>query len=299
MPRLKSIDQIINMARQGAMRTIAVAAAHDEDVLLSVDMAAKDGLCKPILIGNREQILGILPAAEKYCIVDAKTDEDCAKTAVKLVREGQADCLMKGFLPTGVLMKAVLNKEQGIRGQRLLSHCMIYEVSTYDRLILNTDGGINVAPNLEQKADILENAAVVLKKLGYDCINAACVCGAETVNDKIIATVDAAALCNMQHRYSTYNMNIIGPVGLDLAISKAACKHKHYQAQGAGEADILLFPTYEAGNCMGKTLTYFANAQSCGIVVGARVPIVLVSRADTAQTKRASIALGCVIGGLE
>lgn len=294
---LQRIDDILQMAKNGSTRTIAVAAAHDLDVLTAVDAAAKDGLCIPILVGHSEEIIKLLPQAGAYEIIDADSDVDCAKKTVELVRQGRADCLMKGFLPTGTLMHEVLNKEEGIRTERLLSHIMLYEASAYGRLLLNTDGGINVAPNLKQKADILENAAITLKALGYEKMTAACVCGAETVNEKIPATVDAAALCEMTERYKPYNLTIIGPVGLDLAISKSACAHKHYNRQGGGEADILLFPTYEAGNCMGKTLTYFAQAKSAGIVVGARVPIVLVSRADTAETKKASIALGCVVGG--
>ncbi|MDO4565501.1 MAG: phosphate acyltransferase [Clostridia bacterium] len=294
---LFTIDQIIERARAERTQTLAVAAAHDEDVLTAVDLAAKDGLCRPILIGVRDEILRLLPAAAEYEIIDADSDEDCAKKAVALVRNGVAGCLMKGFLPTGALIKAALNKEEGIRTERLLSHVMVYEAAGYGKLIFNTDGGINVAPNLEQKAQILENAAIMLKALGYESMTTACVCGAETVNEKIQATVDAAALAQMTDRYKAYNMRIFGPVGLDLAISREACRHKRYTAEGAGEADILLFPNYEAGNCMGKTLTYFAKAKSAGVVMGARVPIVLTSRADTAQTKKASIALGCIVGG--
>ncbi len=293
---MQRISEILELAKRGKTRTLAVAAAHDSDVLTAVDAAAGQGLCKPILIGRRDEILSLLPSSS-YPIIEADDDAACAAEAVKLVRLGQADCLMKGFLPTGTLIHAVLDKKAGIRTERLLSHVMIYETEQYPKLIFNTDGGINVAPDLAAKADILENAASMLKALGYKSMTAACVCGAEQVNPKIPATVDAAELVKMTDRFSPYNLTVIGPVGLDLAISEAACAHKHYREQGGGEADILLFPTYEAGNCMGKTLTYFAKAKSAGVVVGARVPIVLVSRADTAETKLASIALGCAIGG--
>lgn len=293
---MRSISEIIELAKKGEPRVIAVAAAHDKDVLTAVDTAAKAGLCKPILVGNGTAIKELMPDAA-YPIMEAETDEDCAQIAVKLVRDGAANCLMKGILPTSTLIRAVLNKENGIRSGKLLSHVMAYETDIYDKLLFNTDGGVNVAPTLEQKADILENAAKMLSSLGYKTMTTACICGAEQVNPKIPATVDANEIAAMTDRFTPYGMTIIGPVGLDLAISKAACAHKHFEQAGGGDADILLFPNYEAGNVMGKTLTYFSGAKSAGVVVGAKVPIVLVSRADTAETKMSSIALGCVIGG--
>ncbi|MDO4542995.1 MAG: phosphate acyltransferase [Clostridia bacterium] len=296
---LNRIEQILQRARQERSRTLAVAAAQDIYVLTAVNLAAKDGLCIPILTGKRDEILRLMPEARRYEIIDCDSDEASARTAVSLVKNGRADCLMKGLLPTGTLIKAVLNKEEGIRTDRLLSHVMVYEAKSYPKLIFNTDGGINVAPNFEQKVQILKNAALMLKALGYESMIAACVCGAETVSEKISATVDADKLSKMEGEFSEYNMKILGPVGLDLAISTEACRHKRYEKEGAGRADILLFPNYEAGNCMGKTLTYFAGAKSAGIVMGAKVPIVLVSRADTAETKMASIALGCIVGGRE
>ena len=147
----------------------------------------------------------------------------------------------------------------------------------------------------EQKEVILENAAEALKKLGYEKIFASCVCGAEVVNPKIVAMTDAQTLAGMD-KWKEYDMDVIGPVGLDLAVSPEACAHKHFAAPGAGEADILLDPTYEVGNAMGKALTLFAGAKNAGIVVGAKAPILLVSRADTAEAKLASIALGCLLG---
>ena len=192
-------------------------------------------------------------------------------------------------------MRAVLNRETGIRKGALLSHLMFYEVPGYPKLIVNTDGGLNTAPTLEQKEVILENAAQALKTLGYEKIYASCVCGAEVVNPKIVAMTDAQALAGME-MWKEYDMDVIGPVGLDLAVSPEACAHKHFTAPGAGEADILLVPTYEVGNAMGKALTLFAGAKNAGIVVGAKAPILLVSRADTAEAKLASIALGCLLG---
>jgi phosphate butyryltransferase len=296
---LTSIEAIVAKARGGKAGTIAVAAAHDEDVLGAVTRARKENVARAILVGDAARIKGILAGlgedAVDYEIVAAESDAACAKAAVALVNEGKADFLMKGLLATADLMRAVIDKESGLRTGRLLSHVMLYEVAAYPKLLALTDGGMNTYPDLAQKADILENAAATLKALGYGRIVAACVCGAETVNPKIQATVDAEALCTMTERWGSYGMTVLGPVGLDLAISRAACRHKKFEAAGGGEADILLVPTYEVGNGIGKAMTYFAGAKSAGIVVGAKVPIVLVSRADDAQTKLASIAFGAVV----
>ena len=208
--------------------------------------------------------------------------------------EGKANFLMKGLLNTPDIMRAVLKPEAGLRTGRLISHVMMYEPKGH-RMMGLTDGGMNTFPDLDKKAEILENAAKVFKALGYDEINAACICGAEVVNPKIQSTVDAQALSEMTERWAPYNMNVYGPVGLDLAVSEAACRHKHYEAKGAGQADILLVPSYETGNGIGKAMSIFGGAMNAGIVVGAKVPIVLVSRADSAEVKLASVALGAVV----
>ena len=157
------------------------------------------------------------------------------------------------------------------------------------------NGGVNTFPDLEKKADILENAAMCFQALGYETINAACICGAEQVNPKIQSTVDADALAHMTDRWAKYHMNVCGPVALDLAVSPEACRHKHYSAPGAGMADILLVPNYEVGNGIGKAASLFGGAKNAGVILGARVPIVLVSRSDSAYSKLASIAAGSVL----
>lgn len=281
-------------------RTIAVAAAHDEDVLKAVSMARKQGIAQGYLVGNAEKIQEILVSLgenpQDFTIVQADSDTEAAKLAVAAVRAGQAHFLMKGLLGTADLMRAVIDKEEGLRTDRLISHVMLYEVPGKKMLAL-TDGGMNTFPDLPKKAEILENAARVLKALGYEAMNAACVCGAEVVNPKVQSTVDAKELSAMTDRWAPYNMNVFGPVGLDLAISVEACHHKRYTAPGAGEADILLVPTYEVGNGIGKAMSLYAGAKNAGIIVGAKVPIVLVSRSDSAESKLASIALGALTAG--
>ncbi len=296
---IKTIDEILKRAADASGRRMAVAAAHDKDVMEGVCEAHRMGIAESVLIGDAGKIEDIVAAeglSGEFEIIDSSGDTESSRIAVELARTGKVNCIMKGLLATADLMKAVVNKETGIRTERLISHTMFYELSSYPKLLLCTDGGMIPAPNLEQKADILENAAITMKNLAYEHINAACLSGAETVSAKIQSSVDAVKLSEMKERWAKYDMNVIGPVGLDLAISPEACAHKHFSAPGCGEADILLVPTYEVGNAMGKALTYFAGAKSAGIIVGAAVPIVLVSRADNAETKLASIALACIAG---
>ncbi|WP_458863053.1 phosphate acyltransferase [Acidaminobacterium chupaoyuni] len=296
---IKNLSQLTQEAQKGKTMRLAVAASHDEDVLKAVSQARALGLCSAVLVGDgakTREILARLGESEAdYQIIEAQTPAECAALAVAQIRGGNADFLMKGILGTADLMRAVIDKEHGLRTGRLISHVMLYEMPNFDRILYLTDGGMNTYPNLEQKADILENAAHVCRAMGMEKTYAACVCGAEVVNPKIQATVDADALAHMTERFEPLGLHVEGPVGLDLAISPEACHHKGYAGEGGGKADILLVPTYEVGNGIGKTLTYFANAASAGIIMGATVPIILVSRADTAETKRNSIALGCII----
>ena len=295
---MKTISEIMQHAAGMGSGKIAVAAAHDDAVIQAVAEARRQNIAQAVLVGDAEKIsamlteLGESPA--DYEIVAAEDDVDCAKKAVACVVEGRAGFLMKGLLGTATLMRAVLDKEVGLRTGRLISHVMLYEPRGHKMMAL-TDGGMNTFPDLEKKAGILENAAIVMKALGYETINTACICGAEVVDPKIPSMVDAQALTEMTERWAPYNMNVYGPVGLDLAVSKDACHHKKYTAAGGGEADILLVPTYEVGNGIGKAMSLFGEAKNAGIIVGAKVPIVLVSRSDSAETKLASIALGAVV----
>ena len=295
---MRTIAEIIEAAQGYASGRIAVAAAHDADVLKAVVEAKRRRIAEPILVGHGDAIRSILGELGEnpsdYEIIQADTDVDCAQKAVECVSAGKANFLMKGLLNTPDIMRAVLKPEAGLRTGKLISHVMMYEPKGH-RMMGLTDGGMNTFPDLDKKAEILENAARVFKALGYDEINAACICGAEVVNPKIQSTVDAKTLSEMTDRWAPYHMNVYGPVGLDLAVSEAACRHKHYEAKGAGQADILLVPSYETGNGIGKAMSIFGGAMNAGIVVGAKVPIVLVSRADSAEVKLASVALGAVV----
>ena len=203
---------------------------------------------------------------------------------------GEADYLMKGILNTTDFLRAVVHSELLTGG--LLSHVMIFEFSTYHKLLYISDGAMNPAPDYEKKRVILENAARLLQLIGYQTINAGILSGSEVVSEKIPSTVDAKMLASLD--WSRYNMTVFGPAALDLCISREACAHKKYTAPGAGDADLLIMPNYETGNAFGKSLTYFAHARTAGIVLGARCPIVLVSRADPADAKLTSLALGAI-----
>lgn len=290
-----TLNEFVERA-QGLNLRVAVASAHDEDVLESLVAAKEKGICSALLFGKAEQIrkiLNHLGANESgFTIVEPEggSDEACARAAVAAVVNGEADYLMKGILNTTIFLRAVVHSDL-LRGA-LLSHVMLFEFPAYHKLLFITDGAMNPAPDVEKKRIILENAARLLHLIGYNTINAACISGSEVVSEKIPSTTDAQSLASLD--WSRYHMTVFGPVALDLAISPAACAHKKYNAAGAGDADLLLMPNYETGNCLGKSLTYFAQARSAGLVVGARCPIVLVSRADPADAKLTSLALGAI-----
>lgn len=296
---IKNFNELLSEVKRNKTMRLAVAAAQDKDVLEAVNSAMDMKLIEPILVGDEVVIKNIMSdmniSADDFKIINEPDLIQSAKTAVSLVREGKADFLMKGLLQTADIMRAVLDKENGLRTDSLISHVMVYQTASYPKLIYLTDGGINIAPDLEQKVKILENAILVCKAMGLDRIYTAVLAGAETVNPKIPATVDANALTNMKDKWDAINTVVEGPVALDLAISKQACEHKAYKGEGGGKADILLVPYYEVGNALGKSLTYFADSKSAGVIMGAKTPIVLTSRADTSETKLLSIALGSII----
>ncbi len=291
----RTLNDLVDQAR-GLHLRVAVACAHDAEVLESLILAREKGICSALLFGKAETIralLGSLGADESgFTIVEPEdgSDEACARAAVRAVEQGEADYLMKGILNTTVFLRAVVHSDLLLGG--LLSHVMFYELNGYHKLLSLTDGAMNPAPDLSAKRILLENAARLLQLIGYESINAACISGSEVVSEKIPSTTDAKALSELD--WSAYHMTAFGPVALDLAISPEACAHKRYTAAGAGNADLLLMPNYESANCLGKSFTYFAGARSAGLVVGARCPIVLVSRADTADTKLTSLALGAL-----
>jgi phosphate butyryltransferase len=296
---IKNFEELIEIARQQPKMTLSVAAAEDDEVLLAIDAARELGIVDAILVGNKEKIEEIAKNADiditQYEIVNCKNPIEAARTAVTLVSQGKADFLMKGLIGTADILKAVLDKEIGLRGKGLLSHVMAYSMDTYHKMLFLTDGGMVTYPDLGQKVQLVNNAVAVVKALGVKPIHVVPVCAVEVINPDMQATLDAAALSKMNQRGQIKDCIIDGPLALDGAISKEAAKHKGINSPVAGEADILLVPNIEAGNLLGKSMTYFANAKSAGVIMGAKCPIVLVSRADTHEAKLYSIALGCLV----
>ena len=297
---IKHINEMLSKASEGKIMKLAVAAAEDTDVLEAVKQAVDAGVIEPVLFGDEKEIRRISEEVglnlEGVQVISCDDLTASARAAVQSVSEGRADFLMKGLVDTAILLKAVLDKEIGLRTDRLLSHVMMYEPEAYHKLLFLTDGGMNIAPSLEEKKMIVHNAVQAAAALGISPVKVACITAKEKVSEKMEATVDAAALKDMQQN-GVFGANVMveGPIAFDLAVSEEACIIKKYNSPVGGDADVLLVPTIEVGNGIGKTLTYMAKAPSAGVIMGAKTPIVLVSRADSAEAKLNSIALGSII----
>ena len=276
-------------------REAVVAAAHDEHTLQAVFAARRDGLIRPILVGRRNEIRSIARSLGEELspeqIVDAQDDLECAARSVALIREGNGDILIKGMLQTGTLLKAVVHRETGIRASQVMSHVAILDVPRYHKLLFITDGGMVVAPNLEQKGHILKNAVDFCRFLGYERPKAAALCAVETVNPAMPETGDALSLKEAGERGEFGPCIVEGPISLDLATDREAALVKGYHSPVAGDADILLVPAIAVGNVLGKALYGLAGGQMAGVVLGAAVPITINSRGATPEEKYYSILL--------
>lgn len=297
---IKHLSQLMELAKQGTPQRLVVIAAEDDEVLSAVIEATQEGIIQPILVGQAEKIsqllIGLKADPSDYTIIPADSLEESALAGLELFKSGQADFIMKGLIDTSILLKNVLNKEYGLRQEGLLSHVMVYEYERYHKLLGMSDGGMNIAPDLEQKKQIVDNAIRVFHALGYEKINVGVLTAKEKPSEKMPATMDAKALSEMEW---PEGVTLAGPIALDLCLDKASAEVKNFQSPVAGEADIIIVPTIEVGNALGKSITYIGGGESAGIIMGAKVPIVLVSRADTAETKLYSIALGKMISQYE
>ena len=296
---IKRLEELIQLATTKEKKVLSVAVAQDNIVLRAVAQAVKLQIVDAILVGDEDKILEIALSEnldlKNIRIVNEKNIIRAASKAVELVTNGEAHFIMKGMIGTSDLLKAVLNKEANLRGKGLLSHVMVYDVPSYHKLLFLTDGGMVTCPELKDKIEIINNAVEVAHALLIDIPKIAPICAVEIVNPSMQATIDAASLSLMNKRGQIKGCLIDGPLGLDNAISKEAAEHKGIISDVAGDSDILLVPNIEAGNFLGKSLTYFAKAESAGVIVGAKCPVVLVSRADSAKSKLYSIALGAVV----
>ncbi|MCU5328117.1 MULTISPECIES: phosphate butyryltransferase [Bacillus] len=290
------LEHLIDQAAGQPKKTVAVAVAEDHEVIEAVAKAIKLQLAQFRLYGNQEKIMGMLQehglqTSEYIEVIAAASSAEAAELSVKAVRNGEADVLMKGNIPTANILKAVLNKEWGLRKGSALSHVAAFEVPNYDRLIFVTDAAMNIAPDVTQKAAIIQNTVEVAQAIGIDLPKVAPIAAVEVVNPAMQATIDAAMLTQMNRRGQIKNCVVDGPLALDNAVSQIAAEHKGIVSDVAGKADILLVPTIEAGNVLYKSLVYFADAKVGAMIAGAKAPIVLTSRADSAETKVYSLAL--------
>lgn len=302
---MKHIAELIDKAASLGIRSLAVAAAQESSVLEAVVDAWKARIAKPILVGEPEAIRAAAAAAtdgkgvdiSAFEIVPARGYQGAAAAAVELVRSGKAEFLMKGVLDTSILLKAVLNRETGINAGKLASHVAVMEVASYHKLFIVTDAAMNIAPDIPAFADIIASAVQVANSLGVQMPKVAALAAVEKVNpDKMPCTVTASILTQMNRRGQIKGCIVDGPLALDNAVSAESARIKGIVSDVAGDADILLVPDIEAGNILYKCLLDLAGAKGAGVVMGAAAPIVLTSRADTAETKLASIALAALSG---
>ena len=285
------------LSRCAALEPVPTAVAHpcEATALAGAMEAADKGLIVPILVGPVEKIHEIARTngidLRQIRVVDAPHSHAAAAKAVELVRQGQAELLMKGSLHTDELLGAVIAKDTGLRTGRRISHVFIMDVPTYHKVLTVTDAAINIAPTLEDKVHIVQNAIDLLVSLGVARPKVAILAGVETINSKMTSTLDAAAMCKMADRGQITGAVLDGPLAFDNAISAQAARMKGITSEVSGDPDILLAPDLEAGNILAKQLSFLANADSAGLVVGARVPIILTSRADSVRSRIASCAV--------
>lgn len=292
----KNFDELIEKVKGfPSLRRMAVVAAGEEHTLEAVLNARKEGIVRPILIGDEEKIREILgglgetvPDEDIYHEADPA---EAARKGVALVREGQADFIMKGFVDTAVILKAVVDKQNGLGKGGVMSHFTMFAVPGYHKILVPVDGGMVTYPTLEQKKAIIENTVDTLVSMGYECPKVGVLTCVEKVNPKMPETLDAAELARMNRDGEIKNCIVEGPISYDCAVDKEIAKLKGYESQIAGDVDVLIVPNIHAGNIMGKMLTCTCHAKMAGFVVGAKCPIVLTSRGSSAEEKYLSIVV--------
>lgn len=296
---LLSLNQIAESVRNAEKKKLVVVAAEDEYVLDAVKRAVQDNIIEPVLVGDTDLIKKI--AGEIHFdltnveMIHERKPSKSAQIAVKLVNTGSGDILMKGQIPTATMLKAVLDKENGLRSGDLLSHIAFFETKYYHKLISVTDAAMNINPDLNDKISIINNAVEAYHRLGVECPNVAVIGAVESVNPKMEPSVHGALLSKMAERKQITGCIVDGPMALDIAVSKEAAGHKSIKGVVAGNADILLTPDIYCGNVLYKSLNFLGGAVSAAVIMGASIPIVLTSRADTEISKYMSIALAAAM----
>lgn len=299
MVAINKLSDFIQLAKRKPINKIAVAAAEDEDVLTAVLSAKEEGIIEPILVGDKEEILRIADSIgfvlNNTEITDCKNSVESSRIAVELVKMGKADILMKGLTKTSDLMRAVLDKQIGLTTGQLISHVAFFQSPYYHKIFCVTDAAMNIAPNLEEKVQILNNAINACHKIGIKTPKVAVAAAVETVNSKMEATLHAARLKELSSEGFINECIIDGPFAVDIAFNKEAAHHKNINSDVAGDCDIILVPDIEAGNMFYKALNFLGGAKCSAIILGASAPIVLTSRSDNKESKLLSIALAALI----
>ncbi len=293
---IKNFDQLIDQVKgYPAMKRMVIAAAGEEHTLEAALHARKEGIARPILVGDKEKIKEILSKLNEEVpeedIYDAADNVEAATKAVALVREGKGDFLMKGYLDTAVILKAVVNKETGLGKGGVMSHFTMFELPNYHKILVAVDGGMIPYPTLEQKKAIIENSVDVLHTYGYEMPKVGVLACVEKVNPKMPETIEADALAQMNHNGEISGCIVEGPISYDCAMDKDIAELKGYKSQVSGDVDVLVVPNIHAGNILGKTYTVTCKARMAGFIVGAKCPIVLTSRGSSADEKYMSIVV--------
>lgn len=295
----RNLDELVQAATSQGPTRIAVAAGHDPDVIEALKQAQEIGLAEGILVGDGKKIRSMTQAIgfelSDHQLIDEPDDAKAARKAIDLIRQGEAKLLMKGKINTAALIRAVLDREAGLRTGRLLSQVIVFQVPGFDRLMVMTDAAINVAPTLAQKAEISRNAIEVAHAIGIPEPNVAILCALEFVNPDMPATMDAAALTLMNRRGQLTGGYVEGPIALDVPLSQFAASRKGIESPLVENTDVFIAPDIEAANILYRAILYFAGGESGGIVMGAKVPLVLLSRAESPETKICSMAIGTLL----
>ncbi len=290
---LKSIDDLRVLVQNVNRKKMAVVFAHDDHVIEAIKEACELGVVEPILIGKGEEIQELVKTfnlKKPYQIIDEPDPEKASILAMNMVNNLEVDIIMKGLIDTKIILKSVVNSDYGIKDSKLLSHVGIVSYPTYHKVLFATDGAMNISPDVEQKILITESAVKLAKSLGYIMPKVGLVSAVEKVNPKIQSTVDAQEIV-AYYQDKDNDFYIDGPFAVDNLVSKESCEHKGITSIVGGDCDILVFPNLDAGNIFYKTSMFLAEGRSAGIILGAKVPIVLTSRADTAEAKLNSIIL--------
>lgn len=293
---IKSFEELKKKAKEKGKKKLVIACAGSKTIVEASYAAMEEGLITPIFVGDRDNILkqgkttGI--GIDTEYIVHVKDKKEAVREAVNIVHSGEGDFLLKGLVKTSTFLKGILEPESGLKTSRRLSHTAIIESKTYPKLIQMTDGGMNINPDIETKVDIIKNSCIFAKSIGITKPKVALLSAVETVNFEMQDTIDAAIINQMGARGQLGNILIDGPLSLDLAISKKSCKIKGIESDVGGDADILIVPDIATGNIAAKCLIYMGDAKAAGIILGAKSPVVMLSRSDDKETKLNSIALG-------